>query len=334
MKLKKLFLLIGIFAVTCVGTYAATGDDKGLSDEDLRSVLGPELPKWNFLVRTYLEREDFDNGSPLIQGDNEDGLFWGVGFNAGLGKWNFDLTAERRWGGDWNSADYDTMRVDYKVRYQLIPEMAFHLKYRSENRDRDYDKSSWYNSATRDRIEVGTDFDLFKGYLSGWLVGGHDEDKYDTLDPLTGQVNGSGRDHGNYWEGDFGPTFKITDRISIKPTLYTTGEYYESYRMTEEQLRIMATFKITDRISLIPRIRITLDKDLRNKPNTDVGYDIDFGERIRYELLSDIKITDRVNAFVGIAYDDQDRRLVDSAGKTDGKSINMWWWTGQLSYSF
>ena len=104
--------------------------------------------------------------------------------------------------------------------------------------------------------------------------------------------------------------------------------------MTEEQLRIMATFKITDRISLIPRIRITLDKDLRNKPNTDVGYDIDFGERIRYELLSDIKITDRVNAFVGIAYDDQDRRLVDSAGKTDGKSINMWWWTGQLSYSF
>ena len=204
-----------------------------------------------------------------------------VGFNAGLGKWNFDLAAERRWGGDWDSPDYDTMRVDYKIRYQVIPQLGVHFKYRSENRDRDYGKSTWYNSSTRDRVELGTDFDFFGGYFSGWLVGGHDEDKFDKVDPLTGYVNGSGRDHGNYWEGDFGPTFKLTDRISLRPTIYTTGEYYDSYRMTEEQFRLMATFKVNDRVEIMPRIRMTLDKNLRNKPNTETGYDIDFAERIR-----------------------------------------------------
>ena len=333
MKLKKLFLLAGVLSLFCSLSYAATGDDEGISDEDIRSTLGGDLPKWNFLVRTYIEREDFDNGSPLIGGSYEDGLFWGVGFNAGLGKWNFDITAERRWGGDWNSPDYDTMRVDYKVRYQIIPEFAMHLKYRSENRDRDYDRPTWYNSATRDRIELGTDFNFFKGYFSGWLVAGHDEDKFDVVDS-TGRVAGSDRANGNYWEGDFGPTFTITDKISIRPTIYTTGEYYDDYRMTEEQLRIMATFKINDRISVMPRIRITLDKDQRDKETGEIGYDIDFGERIRYELLGDFKVTDRINVFAGIAYDDQDRKYVAPGTKTDGQSINMWWWTAQVSYAF
>ena len=332
--MKKLLFLLGLIAVTCGVSYAANGDDKGLSDEDLKQILVPGQPEWKFLVRTYIEREDFDNGSPLINGSYEDGLFWGVGFNAGLGKWNFDLAAERRWGGDWDSPDYDTMRVDYKIRYQVIPQLGVHFKYRSENRDRDYGKSTWYNSSTRDRVELGTDFDFFGGYFSGWLVGGHDEDKFDKVDPLTGYVNGSGRDHGNYWEGDFGPTFKLTDRISLRPTIYTTGEYYDSYRMTEEQFRLMATFKVNDRVEIMPRIRMTLDKNLRNKPNTETGYDIDFAERIRYELLGNVKITDKMSLFLGLAYDVQDRKLVTPGNTSDGKDINMWWWTGQLSYAF
>ena len=33
-------------------------------------------------------------------------------------------------------------------------------------------------------------------------------------------------------------------------------------------------------------------------------------------------------------YDVQDRKLVTPGNTSDGKDINMWWWTGQLSYAF
>lgn len=329
--MKKILLLLGLFAVTCSGAYAA-GDDKGVSDEDIQQIVRQQ-PQWGLNFRTYLEREDFDNKSPLIRSDDEDGLFWGVGLTATKDKWSFDLAAERRWGGTWNSPDYDNMRVDYKLRYQVIPQLGLHLKYRSENKDRDYDKETYVKSATRDRFELGSDFNFFKGYLSGWLVAGHDDDKFDKVD-ANGYINSSTRDNGEYWEGDFGPTFVINDKISLRPTIYTTGEYYQSYRMTEEQLRLMATFKITDKIDLMPRVRITLDKNLRNKPNTETGYDVDFGGRIRYELLSNVKVSDKMSLFLGVAYDDQDRKIVSPGEKTGGKDIDMWWWITQISYSF
>lgn len=327
--MKKILLLMGLFAITCSGAYA---DEKGINDEDKQQLIKPES-KWGLNFRTYLEREDFDNRSPLILSDDEDGLFWGVGLTAIKDKWSFDLAAERRWGGKWSSPDYDNMRVDYKLRYQVMPQLAFHFKYRSENKDRDYGKESYVKSATRDRFELGSDFFFFKGYFSGWFVAGHDDDKYDKAD-INGYINGSTRDNGEYWEGDFGPTFTINDRLSIRPTIYTTGEYYKTYRMTEEQFRLMATYKLTDKIDIMPRIRFTLDKNLRNKPNKEYGYDIDFGERIRYELLSNIKVTDKMSLFLGVAYDDQDRKIVSPGEKTGGKDINMWWWITQLSYTF
>ncbi|MGL5935954.1 MAG: hypothetical protein ACRCZI_10075, partial [Cetobacterium sp.] len=146
-------------------------------------------PAWSFAGRIYLETEDFDNGSVnnisdwMGGADDEDGTFIGTGISATKGKLTLDLNVEKRLGGDLTSdsqAEWDAVRADWKVRYQLFEKQAFHLKYRSENKVVDSDRApGWMKSTRRNRIELGTDFNHFNGLFAGWFVVGHDEDKKD-----------------------------------------------------------------------------------------------------------------------------------------------------------
>ncbi|MGL5646190.1 hypothetical protein, partial [Cetobacterium sp.] len=209
-------------------------------NEETQVMTMVEVPedKWTFNGRMYLETEDFDGGSSLRWqgpgeniGDDEDGTFIGTGVSASKGKLTLDLNVEKRFGGDLGfnrpDAEWEALRVDWKVRYQLFANQAFHLKYRNEERTRDYSKNAYQSNWTRDRYELGTDFNHFNGMLAGWLVAGYDKDKASEPGKETT------RDNGWYWEGDFGPSFKLTEKLSLNPTIYTTGEMYDSYEMVE-----------------------------------------------------------------------------------------------------
>lgn len=281
-----------------------------------------EEDKWTFIGRTYLETEDFEHG------DDDDGTFWGTGVTASKGKLSLDLNVERRFGGDLSGtnadAEWEADRVDYKVRYQLFTNQAFHIKYRNEDKVAFSDRApEWMQSSKRDRFELGTDFNHFNGLFAGWFVIGHDEDKL---------ADGTSTD-GNYWEGDFGPTFKINDRLSINPTIYTTGEFYDGSEMVETQLRIMVPYKVNEKLTIMPRIRLTLDKnaDSRNEQGKMVdNYDQDFGDRVRYELLANINISEDLSSFVGIAYEHCERNLADGG---TGEFDLIWSYVG-LTYKF
>ncbi|MGL5315736.1 MAG: hypothetical protein ACRC92_20945, partial [Peptostreptococcaceae bacterium] len=307
-------------------------------------------PAWSFSGRAYLETEDFDNdsslrwqapGSPM--GDDEDGTFIGTGISATKGKLTLDLNAEKRFGGDAKfgsgEAEYEATRVDWKVRYQLFEKQAFHIKYRNETRAKDYTHSGYQNNWTRDRYELGTDFNHFNGLLAGWLVAGIDRDKQDGIIP---EVN-SNRNDGWYWEGDFGPSFKLTDKLSFNPTLFTTGEMYDSYEMVETQIRIMMPYQATDKLTIMPRIRFTLDKTWDTKDPKSGSYVRDWeyaaGDRIRYELMANYVINDQFSTFVGVAYEDSVRDFSneDVFGSTSGngkKDLDMWWTYIGLNYKF
>ncbi|MGL5934174.1 MAG: hypothetical protein ACRCZI_00975, partial [Cetobacterium sp.] len=287
-------------------------------------------PAWSFGARTYLETEDFDNSSGWMGGhDDEDGTFIGTGISATKGKLTLDLNVEKRLGGDLTSdsqAEWDAVRADWKVRYQLFENQAFHLKYRSENKVVDSERApTWMKSSRRNRIELGTDFNHFNGLLAGWLVVGHDEDKPST---------GSNTD-GNYWEGDFGPSFKLTDKLSFNPTVYTTGEFYDGYEMVETQLRIMMPYQVNEKLTIMPRVRITLDKTWDNKNDEtgsyDRAWDHSIGQRVRYELMANYVINEQFSTFVGLAYEDAER---DRAKENDTQDLDMVWTYVGLNYKF
>lgn len=339
---KSLFLLtaLSILGTTLYAQEAPKSDDLIIQNSESDSInveyLDDNLEattksfveeeKWKFIGRTYLESEDFDNDSPLIGNDNEDGTFFGTGVSASKGKLTLDLNVEKRFGGDLSltgsDAEWEATRVDWKVRYQLFNSQAFHIKYRNEERTRDFSKETYHGNWTRDRYELGTDFNHFNGMLGGWLVAGYDKDK-------TSTPNGSSRDNGWYWEGDFGPTFKLTEKLSLNPTLYTTGEMYDSYEMVETQIRVMMPYVLNDKVTIMPRIRFTLDREHDNEHGKKV-WEFKAGDRIRYELLANINITEDLSSFVGVAYENADRDYVDG-GKKD---IDLFWTYASLTYKF
>ncbi|MGL6024400.1 MAG: hypothetical protein ACRC0F_07270, partial [Cetobacterium sp.] len=295
-------------------------------------------PAWSFAGRTYLETEDFDNDSRVAGGDNEDGTFWGVGVSATKGKLTLDLNVERRFGGDLSTnsdAEWEATRVDYKIRYQLFESQAFHLKYRNDQRTRDYGKNTYHNNWTRDRYELGTDFNHFNGLLAGWLVVGKDKDK----ETASGAKS---RDNGWYWEGDFGPSFKLTDKLSFNPTVFTTGEMYDSYEMVETQIRIMMPYKATEKLTIMPRIRFTLDRthDAYWKGDYIEQYQNEAGNKIRYELMANYVINDQFSTFVGVAYEDNTRtfknddKLFDWTQPNGDHDIDLIWAYAGLNYKF
>ena len=297
-------------------------------------------PAWSFGARTYLETEDFDNGSKIAGGDDEDGTFWGVGVSATKGKLTLDLNVERRFGGDLSlsksDAEWESTRVDYKVRYQLFEKQAFHLKYRNETRVRDFSRDTYHSDWTRDRYELGTDFNHFNGLLAGWLVAGLDRDK------SSDEGKATSRDNGWYWEGDFGPSFKLTDKLSFNPTLFTTGEMYDSYEMVETQIRIMMPYQATDKLTIMPRVRFTLDRTQDAKWNGDYieQYQNKAGDRIRYELMANYVFNDQLSTFVGVAYESNTRtyknddKLFDWTPANGDHDIDLIWAYAGLNYRF
>ncbi|MGL4671919.1 hypothetical protein [Cetobacterium sp.] len=294
-------------------------------------------PAWSFGARTYLETEDFDNGSPISGGDDEDGTFWGVGVSATKGKLTLDLNVERRFGGDLSlsksDAEWEATRVDYKVRYQLFENQAFHLKYRNEERTRDYSRDTYHSNWKRDRFELGTDFNHFNGLLNGWLVAGIDRDKASGLEKVESApgtyTTKTSRDDGWYWEGDFGPSFQLTEKLSLRPTLYTTGELYDSYEMVETQIRVMLPYQVNDKLTIMPRVRFTLDRT-NDDGNGNKVWEYEAGDRIRYELMANIVISDNLSSFVGVAYEQADRQYVDGGTK----DIDLIWSYVGLNYAF
>ena len=341
---KSLYLLA---ALSLLGTNVFAKEVVAPAETSKEVIVEPvviieEAPveTWSFSGRTYLETEDFKNGSKISRGnhsvgifemedlgDGADGTFWGTGVSATKGKLTLDLNVERRYFGDLSGvtggADNDGTRVDWKIRYQLFENQAFHIKYRNEKA----------TGSRRDRVELGTDFNHFNNLLAGWFVIGHDEDK--------DNVNGN-RSNGDYWEGDFGPSFKLTEKLTFNPTVYTTGEFYDSYEMVETQLRIMMPYQVNDKITIMPRVRITLDKTVDSKNDQTNGdfvrdWDCGLGERIRYELMANITITDNLSTFLGVAYEDgkRDFKNADKFGGSNGKQdVDMWWSYVGLNYKF
>lgn len=336
---KSIYLLA---ALSLLGTNVFATEDANIEKKEsikeeylnenlqLETTSFVEEDKWTFIGRTYLESEDFDNGSPIAGGDDEDGTFWGTGVTASKGKLSLDLNVEKRFGGDLSltnaDAEWESTRVDWKVRYQLFANQAFHLKYRNEERTRDYSRDTYHSNWTRDRYELGTDFNHFNGKLAGWLVVGYDKDK--ASDP----TNGTSRDNGWYWEGDFGPSFKLTEKLSLNPTIYTTGEMYDSYEMVETQLRIMLPYQVNEKLTIMPRVRLTLDRtqDTKNSEGKMTKqYDQELGDRIRYELLANVVITEDLSSFMGVAYENSDRKYTDGT-----KDIDLFWSYVGLTYKF
>ncbi|WP_432204757.1 hypothetical protein ACQ9ZF_08060 [Cetobacterium somerae] len=319
-------------------------------NEETQIMTMVEVPedKWSFNGRMYLETENFDNSSKIVRGTDkmnamgsgDDALFWGTGISASKDKLTLDLNVERRYiGGAYSFKDgtNDRTRVDWKVRYQLLENQGFHVKYRNEKGD----------SFRRERFELGTDWNYFNNMFAGWFVVGHDIDrgtKYsleeDILNPGDLFISKkNNRTKGNYWEGDFGPSFKVTEKLSINPTLYTTGEFYDDYEMVETQLRIMTPYQVNDKLTVMPRIRITLDKTFDSKDNGDYtrNWESSIGDRMRYELMANYVFTEQLSTFVGVAYEaaKRDFKNSDKFGGKDGKeSCNMWWGYVGLNYKF
>lgn len=335
--MKKSIYLLSALYLLASNSFAATKEVKEevLNEEtQLTKIVEEPISKWSFVGRTYLETENYDNSSKIIRGNNrmnpmgngDDALFWGTGIAASKDKLTLDLNVERRYiGGAYTFKDgtNDRTRIDYKIRYQLLENQGFHFKYRNEKGD----------GFRRDRFELGTDWNYFDNLFAGWFVIGHDIDKANE------------RSKGNYWEGDFGPSFKINEKLSFNPTLYTTGEFYDSYEMVETQIRIMTPYKVNEKLTIMPRIRFTLDRSQKDKVyNPTSQYFGDFKKnystgvhRIRYELMANYEITKQLSTFVGIAYEAGKRDFKNSnifGGKNGKEDLNMWWGYVGLNYKF
>lgn len=294
---------------------------------DVAIVEGVKKDQWAFSSRTYIEREDYSlSGNDF--GNTEDIFMFGVGVSAVKGKIGLHLNTEQRMTGTINSdgADNQNTRNDYKVRYQLTDEVGVHFKYRNERGNKKRDAYAAEQNRNRDRFELGTDFNLYDGMWSGWLVGGHD------IDSTNGNKN-----KGNYYEGDMGPTFPITEKLALRPTVYSTGEFYDNNdeTMLDHQLRLMAIYKYDDKLVLMPRVRYSLSRTLE-EDSYSYRYDSDY--RVRAEFLFNYALTASSSIDGGIAYDWQDRsyKKKDSAGRKydETKSIDMLWYTLGFTYLF
>ncbi|MGL6119229.1 MAG: hypothetical protein ACRC0V_01870, partial [Fusobacteriaceae bacterium] len=144
----------------------------------------------------------------------------------------------------------------------------------------------------------------------------------------------SDKENGWYWEGDFGPSFKLTEKLSLKPTLYTTGEMYDSYEMIENQIRIMMPYQATEKLTIMPRVRVTLGRDfdsIDSNGKKEKAWEYEFGSRIRYELMANYMINDQFSTFMGVAYEQADRKFAATGEKKD---IDLFWTYISLSYKF
>ncbi len=307
--MKKNLFTLGLAALLTVNAFAdevSTVEEKETIGNIIEQTTG-EKSEWNHSVRSYLEVENFNEAF-----DGDTAAFWGVGVNASKGKWSYDLNVEKRGGGNipTQAEGWEATRTDYKVRYQLFDNAGFHVKYRSEN-------TAGTRNNMRDRWEVGSDWANVLG-TSGWFVVGMDAD--------TNSREETGR--GWYWEGDFGPSFAINDKLTITPTFYTTYEDYTEdnagWNIQDHQLRLMASYKVTDTFTLMPRIRYSV---LRDRPVTD---NWEGHGRTRFELMGNNIINPQTSAFWGVAYDIAPQ---ESEG-VKGEDAEMFWAYFQLTHAF
>ena len=285
---------------------------------------GEQKDEWQISARTYIEREDYELGSKDF-GASENIMMFGTGINMVKGKWGYHINVEQRGTGHINSegADNQNTRVDYKIRYQATPKLGVHFKYRSERGTKK--RSAWAaeQNRNRDRIELGIDSSY--QYLSGWFVVGHD------VDSTMGAKN-----HGNYYEGDMGPTFQLTEKFALKPSFYSTGEFYDNFdeTMFDHQVRLMAIYQATEKLTIMPRIRYSLYRGVEENSYT-YRYESDY--RVRAELLAAYTINDQWSIDGGIAYDWQDRDYDYSKSggdKSKMKNIDVFWYTLGVNYRF
>ena len=281
---------------------------------------GNQGEEWQVSARTYIEKEKYDLGSKDF-GESENILMFGTGINAVKGNWGYHLNVEQRGTGHINSdgADNQNTRVDYKIRYQATPKIGVAFKYRSERGTKKRDAYAAEQNRNRDRVELGLDSSY--QYVSGWFVVGHDVDS----------TNGA-KNKGNYYEGDLGPTFSITDNFALRPTVYSTGEFYNNNdeTMYDHQVRLMGIYQATDKLTIMPRVRYSLLRDLSETSKT---YDYTSDYRVRAELLAAYKINDQWSIDGGIAYDWQDREY-DRGTYKENKNIDMFWYTAGVNYKF
>lgn len=342
--MKKSIYLLAALSMVGANVFAKEVVAEPVEAVEAVIVQAKTVEPWKFAGRIYLESEDFDNTDPIAGGDDEDATMWGTGVSATRGKLTLDLNVEKRFGGDLSfintNSEWEATRVDWKVRYQLFEKQAFHLKYRNEERVRDYSQETYHSDWKRDRFELGTDFNHFNGLLAGWLVAGIDRDKQESNYGLLD----SNKNNGWYWEGDFGPSFKLTEKLSLNPTLFTTGEIYDTYEMVETQIRIMMPYQVNDKLTIMPRIRVSLGRTFDEKESSLTGtferkYEYEAGSRIRYELMANYVINDQFSTFVGIAYENATRKYKNEEkfawGPGNGKhDIDLIWAYAGLNYKF
>lgn len=282
---------------------------------------GEKDPEWSVSARTYIEREDYSRGD---FGQTEDIFMIGTGVNAVKGRWGLHLNVEQRLTGHLNTegADNQNTRVDYKLRYQATDQMGVHFKYRSERGRKKREAWAAEQNRNRDRFELGTDFNFFDGYWSGWLVAGHDIDSGD-----------GAKNKGQYYEGDMGPTFQMSERLALRPTVFSTGEFYDNNNeeMLEHQIRLMAIYKYSDKLTLMPRVRYTISRELEEDSYT-YRYESDY--RVRAEFLFDYRINEQFSVDGGVAYDWQDRDYESKDGSKTTKNIDMIWYYLAMNYRF
>ena len=339
MKNKLMMLgLITMLGATAYGAEAQTIEELRAENAQLKEKLantvlvvedgratemikqGDQGDEWNISARTYIEKEKYDLGSKDFA-ESENIMMFGTGINAVKGKWGYHLNVEQRGTGHINSAGADNQntRVDYKIRYQATDKIGVAFKYRSERGTKK--RSTWAaeQNRNRDRVELGLDTSY--KYLSGWFVAGHD------VDSTIGAKN-----KGNYYEGDMGPSFQLTDTFALRPTFYSTGEFYNNNdeTMYDHQLRLMGIYQATEKLTIMPRVRYSLIRDLSETSKT---YDYTSDYRIRAELLAAYTINDQWSIDGGIAYDWQDREY-DRGTFKETKNIDMFWYTMGVNYKF
>ncbi len=306
--MKKNLFTLGLVALLTVNAFAeevSTVEERETIGNIIEEASGKKS-EWNHSVRSYLEVEKFNESL-------NDGAFWGVGVNASRGNWSYDLNVEKRGTGyvPMQTEGNEATRVDYKVRYQALDNVGVHVKYRSENNS---------GGNMRDRWEVGTDWANVLG-TGGWFVVGFDTDsKFDVVDTVS--------KNGWYWEGDFGPSFTINDKLTITPTLYTTAEFYDKYDFQDHQLRLMASYKVTENFSIMPRIRYSI---VRNQTHPESNQ-WDATGRTRFELMGNNVITPQTSTFWGVAYDLDNREYTNVT--KDADELNMFWAYFQLTHAF
>jgi hypothetical protein len=313
------------------------GEENSATSEVIHQ--GEQGDEWQISARTYIENELYDGYDGWNPSENI--LMLGTGINMVKGKWGYHINIEQRLTGHVNSdgADNQLIRSDWKVRYQATDKIGVAFKYRAERGNQK--RASWAAESNRDRDRVEIGIDTSYKYLSGWFVVGHDVDSGQSSG---GEIIGKGK--GWYYEGDMGPTFQIMDKFAIRPTIYSTGEFYHGYgtednTMYDHQIRLMAIYQATDKLTIMPRIRYSIYRGVENTSDkythSMIGeghlYTSDF--RVRAELLAAYTINDKWSIDGGIAYDWQDRTGGSGSDwDSETRTLDMFWYTLGVNYRF